>query len=39
MRVAMSELGGIAGVDDVYELDAFDNAAVAAIEAGDDAFG
>jgi hypothetical protein len=33
------ERGGIAGVDEVDELDAFDDAAVADVEAGDDAFG
>ena len=37
--VAMGEFGGVAGVDDVDELDTFDDAAVADIEAGDNAFG
>ena len=35
--VAVGELGGVAGVDDVEELDAFDDAAGADVEAGDDA--
>ena len=36
--VAVGEFGGVASVDDIDELDAFDYAAVADIEAGDDAF-
>ena len=38
-RVAMRELGGVAGVDDVEELDAFDDASGAHVKTGDDAFG
>ncbi len=37
--VARGELGGIAGVDDVDELHALDDAAGVHIEAGDDALG
>jgi hypothetical protein len=36
LGVACGERGWIAGVDEVYELDAFDYAAVADVEAGDD---
>jgi hypothetical protein len=35
----MRELGWIAGVDDIDKLDAFDDASVPDVEAGDDAFG
>jgi hypothetical protein len=35
----VGELGGVAGVDDVEELDALDDAAVADVEAGDDSLG
>ena len=37
--VAVSELGGVAGVNDVDELDALDNAAGADVKTGDDEFG
>ena len=38
-RVACGELGGIAGVDEIDELHALDDAAGVDVETGDDAFG
>jgi hypothetical protein len=37
--VAMRELGGVAGVDDIDELNSLDDASAAHVEAGDDSLG
>ena len=37
--MAMSQLGRVAGIDDVDKLNAFHDASTAYVEAGDDAFG
>jgi hypothetical protein len=37
--MAGGELGRVAGIDETDELDAFDNASVTAIKAGNDALG
>ena len=39
IAVTLREFGGVAGIAQIHELDAFDDAAVVDVEAGDDAFG